>query len=78
MPVNVEQLYEKTNKEFLTKYKLTKENYKEYLEKNNLLSNDIEFTYQSMDDMAERKCRKCGNTLRENASFCSVCGRKIK
>ena len=48
MPVNVEQLYEKTNKEFLTKYKLTKENYKEYLEKNNLLSNDIEFTSYSV------------------------------
>lgn len=48
MPVNVEQLYEKTNKEFLSKYKLTKENYKSYLEENKLLSNDIEFTSYSV------------------------------
>lgn len=26
----------------------------------------------------ENKCTKCGNTLRENVSFCGVCGTKVE
>lgn len=26
----------------------------------------------------ENKCAKCGNTLKENASFCGVCGTKVE